>query len=72
LASWGFALFEYIFRKFPQTAAARTFFSVTPLKIIQETRALTVFAYVHVGETSKLNSVVSYVSARRRGLFWVA
>ena len=63
LASWGLALFEYIFQV-PANRAGAGFFSVTQLKIIQEAVTLTVFtivAYFLFGETLKWNNVVSYI-----------
>lgn len=63
LASWGLALFEYIFQVPANRYGAETF-SVTQLKIIQEAITLTVFtiiAYFMFGETLKWNNVVSYV-----------
>lgn len=61
-ASWGLALFEYIFQVPANRAGAETF-SVTQLKIIQEAITLTVFtiiAYFLFGETLKWNNLVSY------------
>lgn len=63
LASWGLALFEYIFQVPANRAGAETF-SVTQLKIIQEAITLTVFtilAYFMFGETLKWNNIVSYL-----------
>jgi len=63
LASWGLALFEYIFQV-PANRFGSDVFSVTQLKIIQEAITLTVFtliAYVLFGETLKWNNLVSYV-----------
>jgi uncharacterized protein (DUF486 family) len=62
-ASWGLALFEYIFQV-PANRFGSDVFSVTQLKIIQEAITLTVFtliAYVLFGETLKWNNLVSYV-----------
>jgi len=62
LASWGLALFEYIFQVPANRIGAETF-SVTQLKIIQEAITLTVFtvfAYFLFGETLKWNNLVSY------------
>ena len=62
LASWGLALFEYIFQV-PANRFGSDVFSVTQLKIIQEAITLTVFtliAYVLFGETLKWNNLVSY------------
>ena len=61
-ASWGLALFEYIFQVPANRIGAETF-SVTQLKIIQEAITLTVFtvfAYFLFGETLKWNNLVSY------------
>ena len=63
LASWGLALFEYIFQV-PANRFGSDVFSVTQLKIIQEAITLTVFtliAYVLFGESLKWNNLVSYV-----------
>ena len=63
LASWGLALFEYIFQVPANRFGAETF-SVTQLKIIQEAVTLVVFtiiAYFLFGETLKWNNLVSYV-----------
>ena len=63
VASWGLALFEYIFQV-PANRFGSDVFSVTQLKIIQEAITLTVFtliAYVLFGETLKWNNLVSYV-----------
>lgn len=63
LASWGLALFEYIFQV-PANRFGSDVFSVTQLKIIQEAITLTVFtliAYILFGETLKWNNLVSYV-----------
>jgi len=62
LASWGLALFEYIFQV-PANRFGSETFSVTQLKIIQECVTLAVFtviAYFLFGETLKRNNVVSY------------
>ena len=62
LASWGLALFEYIFQV-PANRIGSEFFSVTQLKIIQECITLAVFtimAYFLFGETLKWNNIVSY------------
>ena len=62
-ASWGLALFEYIFQVPANRIGAETY-SVTQLKIIQEAITLTVFtviAYFLFGETLKWNNVVSYI-----------
>lgn len=61
-ASWGLALFEYIFQV-PANRMGAEVFSVTQLKIIQECITLVVFtllAYVMFGETLKWNNVVSF------------
>ncbi|HQU85948.1 MAG TPA: DMT family protein [Pyrinomonadaceae bacterium] len=63
LASWGLALFEYIFQV-PANRIGSETFSVTQLKIIQEAITLTVFtilAYFMFGETLKWNNLVSYL-----------
>ena len=63
LASWGLALFEYIFQV-PANRIGSDIFTVTQLKIIQEAITLTVFtvvAYFMFGETLKWNNVVSYL-----------
>ena len=63
VASWGLALFEYIFQVPANRTGAETF-SVTQLKIIQEAVTLTVFtivAYFLFGESLKWNNVVSYL-----------
>ena len=63
LASWGLALFEYVFQV-PANRIGSEIFSVTQLKIIQEAITLTVFttlAYFMFGETLRWNNLVSYV-----------
>lgn len=63
LASWGLALFEYVFQV-PANRIGFELFTVTQLKIIQESITLTVFtivAYFMFGETLKWNNVVSYL-----------
>lgn len=63
LASWGLALFEYVFQV-PANRIGSDIFTVTQLKIIQECITLTVFtvvAYFMFGETLKWNNVVSYL-----------
>lgn len=63
LASWGIALFEYIFQV-PANRLGSELFSVTQLKIMQEAITLTVFAvaaYLMFGETLKWNNAVSFV-----------
>lgn len=62
-ASWGLALFEYIFQV-PANRIGSETFSVTQLKIIQECVTLVVFtvmAYFMFDETLKWNNVVSYL-----------
>jgi uncharacterized protein len=61
-ASWGLALFEYIFQV-PANRAGSEIFTVTQLKIIQECVTLVVFtilAYFLFGESLKWNNLVSY------------
>lgn len=61
-ASWGLALFEYIFQV-PANRLGAEVFSVTQLKIIQECITLAVFtlmAYAMFGETLKWNNLVSF------------
>lgn len=63
IASWGLALFEYIFQV-PANRIGSETFSVTQLKIIQEAITLAVFtimAYFLFGETLKWNNAVSYL-----------
>lgn len=63
LASWGLALFEYIFQV-PANRIGSDLFTVTQLKIIQECiklRVFTVVSYFMFGETLKWNNVVSYL-----------
>jgi uncharacterized protein (DUF486 family) len=63
LASWGLALFEYVFQV-PANRIGSEMMSVTQLKIIQECVTLVVFtvlAYFMFGETLKWNNVVSYL-----------
>lgn len=62
-ASWGLALFEYIFQV-PANRIGSEVFSVTQLKILQECITLAVFtvlAYFLFGETLKWNNLVSYI-----------
>lgn len=62
-ASWGLALFEYIFQV-PANRIGSDVLTVTQLKIIQECITLTVFtvvAYFMFGETLKWNNIVSYL-----------
>jgi uncharacterized protein len=62
VASWGLALFEYVFQV-PANRAGAERFSVTQLKIIQECITLVVFAglaFVLFRETPKWNNLVSY------------
>lgn len=61
-ASWGLALFEYIFQV-PANRMGAEVFTLTQLKIIQECITLVVFtliAYALFGETLKWNNVVSF------------
>lgn len=63
LASWGLALFEYIFQV-PANRIGSEVLSVTQLKILQECITLTIFtvmAYFMFGETLKWNNIVSYL-----------
>lgn len=63
LASWGLALFEYVFQV-PANRIGSETMSVTQLKILQECITLvvfTVFAYFAFGETLKWNNIVSYL-----------
>jgi uncharacterized protein (DUF486 family) len=63
LASWGLALFEYIFQVPANRIGAQTF-SLTQLKIMQECITLVVFtviAYLVFGQSLKWNNLVSYV-----------
>ena len=60
--SWGLALFEYMFQV-PANRIGSEVFTVTQLKIIQESITLVVFtllAYFIFGETLKWNNLVSY------------
>jgi uncharacterized protein (DUF486 family) len=62
LASWGIALFEYIFQV-PANRIGAEKFTVTQLKIMQEGITLAVFtviAYVLFHETLRWNNIVSY------------
>lgn len=62
-ASWGLALFEYVFQV-PANRIGSEVLTVTQLKIIQECVTLTIFsimAYFMFGETLKWNNVVSYL-----------
>src|SRR5258705_13149855 len=62
LASWGIALFEYIFQV-PANRIGAKKFTVTQLKIIQEGITLAVFtviAYVLFHEPLRWNNIVSY------------
>ena len=62
LISWGLALFEYCFQV-PANRIGSDMFSLTQLKIIQESVTLVVFtviAYLLFGETLKWNNLVSY------------
>jgi len=61
LASWGLALFEYVFQV-PANRVGAEVLSVTQLKILQECVTLMVFsvmAYFMFGETLKWNNVIS-------------
>src|SRR6476620_6560086 len=63
IASWGLALFEYIFQV-PANRIGSEIFTVTQLKIIQEAVTLFVFtilAYFLFGESLKWNNFVSYL-----------
>lgn len=63
LASWGLALFEYVFQV-PANRIGSETMSITQLKVLQECVTLvvfTVFAYFAFGETLKWNNVVSYL-----------
>jgi uncharacterized protein len=62
-ASWGLALFEYIFQV-PANRIGSETLSVTQLKILQECITLVVFtvmAFFMFGEKPSVNSVISYV-----------
>lgn len=62
-ASWGLALFEYVFQV-PANRMGSEIFTVTQLKVIQECVTLVVFtilAYFMFGESLKWNNVVSYL-----------
>jgi uncharacterized protein (DUF486 family) len=62
LASWGIALFEYMFQV-PANRIGSGYFSVTQLKIMQECITLvvfTAFAWLAFGESLKWNTIVSY------------
>lgn len=62
-ASWGLALFEYIFQV-PANRIGSETMSVSQLKILQECITLvvfSVFAYFAFGETLKWNNIVSYL-----------
>jgi uncharacterized protein len=62
LASWGLALFEYIFQV-PANRIGSQQWSVTQLKIMQECITLVVFtvvAFALFGSTLKWNYLVSY------------
>ena len=63
LASWGLALFEYIFQV-PANRIGSEVLSVTQLKILQECVTLTIFsvmAFFMFGETLRWNNIVSYL-----------
>lgn len=62
VASWGLALFEYIFQV-PANRIGSERFTVTQLKIMQECITLAVFsvlAYFMFDQTPKWNTAVSY------------
>lgn len=62
-ASWGLALFEYIFQV-PANRIGSEVLSVTQLKILQECITLVIFtvmAFFMFNETLKWNNVVSYL-----------
>jgi uncharacterized protein (DUF486 family) len=62
-ASWGLALFEYIFQV-PANRIGSESLSVTQLKIVQECITLVVFtvlAFFMFGEKPTVNSAISYV-----------
>jgi uncharacterized protein (DUF486 family) len=61
-ASWGIALFEYVFQV-PANRIGAERYTVTQLKIMQECITLAVFtviAYFMFGQTLKWNNIVSY------------
>lgn len=63
IASWGLALFEYIFQV-PANRFGAQYFTVTQLKILQECITLVVFtiiAYLLFGEQLRWNTIVAYV-----------
>ena len=63
IASWGIALFEYVFQV-PANRIGSNYFTLTQLKIMQECITLvvfTVFALLIFGESLRWNNVVSYV-----------
>ena len=63
LASWGLALFEYVFQV-PANRIGSETMTVTQLKILQECITLvvfSVFAYFAFGESLKWNNLVSYL-----------
>jgi len=62
LASWGIALFEYIFQV-PANRIGSNEWSVTQLKVLQECVTLVVFtvvAFALFGSTPKWNNLVSF------------
>ena len=62
LASWSIALFEYMFQV-PANRIGSNYFSVTQLKIMQESITLvvfTVFAFFVFREPVRWNNLVSY------------
>lgn len=63
LASWGIALFEYIFQV-PANRIGSETLTVTQLKVVQECITLAVFsviAFLMFGETLKWNNLVSFL-----------
>ena len=62
VASWGIALFEYVFQV-PANRIGSNYFSLTQLKIMQECITLvvfTVFAFLVFREQLRWNNLVSY------------
>jgi len=62
LASWGLALFEYVFQV-PANRIGAQQFTITQLKIMQECITLVVFtviAYLLFGEQLRWNTLVAY------------
>ncbi len=63
LASWGIALFEYVFM-IPANRWGSSVYSATQLKIIQEVITLTVFvvfAFFYLGERVRWNHIAAFV-----------